>query len=297
MKIAVLISNRMRQIAFDHLSIRHINTLRKIKWFFIKPFINDEKAICKFYYSELEIRILEQLLPEMQELHSPVILDIGANIGSYSYYLSRFVIGNSGICIGFEPRTDIWNRLKKNVKSDNFVAEKLALSNRTGFGNLFLHTSHGLSSLIAKPEFEGFRSERVSLTTLDSYVDSRNINSVALIKIDVEGHELEVLEGASETIQKYKPIILCESENRHLTLQRKSTEQVISYMSSFHYDTFVLSKESLQIFPVEEINIPRDKTNNSEYYYNYWFIHKYHVPDIVMKIRKILKRLQKEEVS
>jgi FkbM family methyltransferase len=297
MRIAELISNRMKQITFNHLSIRHINILRKIKWFLIKPFINDKKAIDKFYHTELEIRILEQLLQEMQKLNSPVVIDIGANIGMYSYYLSRFVIGNSGKCIGFEPRTDIWNRLRKNVRSNNFVAEKLAISNRTGSGDLFLHTSHGLSSLIENPEFEGFRSERVSLTTLDSYVNSKNINSIALIKIDVEGHELEVLEGARETIQKYRPIILCESENRHLILKQKSTEQVVSYISSFNYDTFVISNKHLQIFPVEEINIPRDKTSNSEYYYNYWFIHKNHVTDVVMKIRGILNRLQTAKTS
>jgi len=297
MRIAELITNRIRQIAFDHLSIRHINTLRKIKWFLIKPFINDERAIDKFYHSELEIRIFEQLLPEIIELHSPVVLDIGANMGAYSYYLSRFVIGNSGKCIGFEPRTDTWIRLKKNVKSENFVAEKLALSNRNGSGDLFLHSSDGLSSLIANPKFEGFGSERVSLTTLDSYVDSRNVSSVALIKIDVEGHELEVLEGATETIQKYKPIILCEIENRHLTLQKKSVDNVISHMSSLHYVTFVISKKSLQIFPIEEITIPRDNKICGEYYYNYWFIHKYHVSDVVMKIRSILRTLQAEKVS
>lgn len=113
----------------------------------------------------------------------------------------------------------------------------------------------------------------------------------------MEGHELEVLEGASETIQKYKPIILCESENRHLILKQKSTEQVVSYMSSFNYDTFVISNKHLQIFPFEEINIPRDKTSNSENYYNYWFIHKNHVTDVVMKIQGILTRFQTAKTS
>ena len=285
----------MKQIAFDSLSIRHKNTLRKIKWFLVKPFIDYQGEIDKFYSDELEIRILEQLLPDMRGSHSPVVIDIGANIGMYSYYLSRFVAENSGTCIGFEPRTDIWTRLKKNVKSDNFVAEKFALSNRIGFGDLFLSSSHGLSSLIANPEFNGFGSERVSLTTLDSYMDSRNVGSVVFIKIDVEGHELEVLEGADETIRKYKPVILCESENKHLAVQRKSTEQVISHMSGLYYNAFVISKEHLQLFPVEKITIPSEKTSYLEYHYNYWFIHKHQVSDIVTKLRDILKILKQKK--
>lgn len=293
MNILKFTGYKIRKIIFEKLSIRSINNFRRIKWFLLKPLVNDYKTIRKFYNEEVEIRILEQLFDDVLKTSSPVVLDVGANIGQYSYYLSRFVLENNGKCFGFEPRTDIYTRLKRNVQCKNFIAENLGLSNKIGFAELLLPTDHGRSSLFEYPEFKGLKSERVTLKTLDSYVFLENLNSIVFIKIDVEGPELEVLEGVNKTIQKYKPIILCEIENRHLIPRGKSVEHVLNYMTSLNYQSFFVNKRNYQFVQLEAAAIPINKnfTSKTEYYYNYWFIHK-NDAKLVKEFHKIVKNLQ-----
>ena len=120
----------IKQLLFKVLNYKQINTLRKIKWFVLNPFINDQKLIRQFHATELEIRILERILPKyFAQYQKRTILDIGANIGGYSYYLAPIASGFSGICIAFEPGMRNYNRLTKNIKYNNFIAERMALAN------------------------------------------------------------------------------------------------------------------------------------------------------------------------
>ena len=130
----------IRKIIFKRLSIRTINKLRKFKWIILKPFINDQRQIKKYYQEELEIRVIEGLIPKLfSEKSSPqYFIDVGSNIGAFSYYISNFLVKYGGICIGFEPRKDVWYKLVKNVTSTNFIGERIALSNHIGEANLFI---------------------------------------------------------------------------------------------------------------------------------------------------------------
>jgi len=265
----------MKKYFFNKLSYKQINTLRKLKWFFLTPFINDKKSIERLYISELEIRILEQLLPIYFSLYKKrTILDIGANIGGYSYYLTPVASKLNGKCIAFKPRRQTFHRLKKNVVNSNFIAKRLALSNYNGSGNLYLPTSHGCSSLVNHPEFDGFKTEPVPLMKLDEYIKTNAIDDIGFIKIDVEGHEHEVIEGAVETLNTFKPLILCESENRHIVNTGRTTKMFLDYMKDLNYNIYVISKIDFKVRSVEAITIPINQSHHGEYYYNYWFVPK-----------------------
>jgi FkbM family methyltransferase len=265
--------NKSRDLILNNLGIKYINDLRKIKWYILDKFRNDSKIIKNYYKDEVELQVLEQILPNLIESPTSVILDIGANIGMYSLHLSS-ILPIEGKCIGFEPRKDVYHRLKKNVINDRFKAENLALSNKEGVTDIYLPTSHGRSSLVWQEEFEGFKSEKIRTTTLDEFVSQHDFSSITFIKIDVEGHEMEVLEGAQETLKTYSPLILCESENRHLKIQGKSTEEVIKKMENLGYKSFVISKASREFIPIEEISIPKNKPKQGEYFFNFWFVPK-----------------------
>jgi len=285
-------NNGLRKLVFKCLSIKNINRLRRIKWSILNPIINDKNLIKDLYSTEIEIKILEELIPQLKLSPNQVWFDLGANIGAYSYYMSTFISNYEGECIGFEPRKDLWMRLVKNVSASNFKAENYACSSENGYANIYLHTSHGLSSLVKMPEFEGVKYEKIQTITLDSYIDSKKFKSIAFIKIDVEGHEYEVLKGAELTIRTYMPLVLCESENRHLHIQGKSTEEFIDMMENLGYSAFAISLELWLLLPANKILIPQDREGSAEYIANYWFIPNKKVNEICPKIEFILNKLR-----
>ncbi|MBI5408629.1 MAG: FkbM family methyltransferase [Nitrospirae bacterium] len=291
------VQNRIKDILLKKLDIKHINWLRRLKWFILNNFADDRETIEKFYYEELEVRILEKIIPYLAAKCPlpPAVIDIGANVGAYSYYLADIIREFHGQCIGFEPRSDIFEKLVKNVKKDNFIGERSALSDRTGSADLHLPATHENSSLVSFDHFAGFKTERVSLSTLDNYISSRHIpyKSIIFIKIDVEGHELETLRGGRTAISRGKPLILCESENRHLMPQNKNVRMVIDLMEDIGYSGYVISKKSYRLLPIARISIPHGKSTHNEYFYNFWFL-----PDNIssgkQKIEDILNQIHME---
>ena len=75
-----------------------------------------------------------------------------------------------------------------------------------------------------------------------------------------------------KTIQNYRPLILCESENRHLKPHGKSTEEFIKFMQLHKYQVYTISKLTFELLEVDEISIPVEKTKLDEYFFNFWFI-------------------------
>ena len=299
----MFIEHKLKEILFKNLNIKYINQLRRLKWSILNRFTDDLKKIESSYNEELEIKVLEKLIPYLSSISSsslpPIAIDIGANIGVYSHYLSEFIEKFHGRCIGFEPRSDILGRLKKNVKKKNYTAERLALSDEIGFADLYLPASHENSSLIAFDHFSGFKKERVNLFTLDNYVSLKNISPQAIIfiKVDVEGYELEVLSGGEITISSAKPIIMCESENRHLLPQGKTVQFLIDFMKNIGFRGYAISNRYFQILPIEQISIPYNKLNYGEYFYNFWFLPEDRSIFLIEKIGYILEQIKKTKNS
>lgn len=135
-----------------------------------------------------------------------LIVDIGANQGLISILL-RDNIKNTGI-ICIEPDESNFSILKDNIPDAKLY--NIALSNING--NCVLQNFGGNQTFRVNKQIDG----STPLYTLDSLC----IDSPMLLKIDVEGHEIEVLEGSTNTIEKYLPLILLE---HHTDLVDKTT--------------------------------------------------------------------------
>lgn len=144
---------------------------------------------------------------------SSVVIDVGANMGTYAYSISK-KIGKNGKVYAFEANPRTARQLKKNIKQNNIFVENLALSSEKGERVFYMHTK-GTGPTSSLEYFENIDSEGdlektvIYCERLDSYCNDKKIIPT-LIKIDVEGHEYHVIQGALETIKKYKPIIIFE---------------------------------------------------------------------------------------
>ena len=130
-----------------------------------------------------------------------VVLDIGANVGYYSLFAARLA-GEKGRIFSFEPAPDNFALLVRNIEVNGFkniVPLQQAVSNKTGKGTLFLSKETDLHHL-GTPDENGTIS--VVTVTVDEFVKKTGCR-VDMIKIDVEGWEMAVLQGMVETIKRY----------------------------------------------------------------------------------------------
>ena len=140
------------------------------------------------------------------------VVDVGANIGLWTCSLARHV-GPDGRVDAVEPYPENLERLRANVDRNSLSNVRIldvALSDREGTLALFAPAGHpggGSGSIGARDPGDGVSLGDVPCVRLDSVYDGGRLD---LLKIDVEGHELEVLAGALGTIDRLRPSILCE---------------------------------------------------------------------------------------
>ncbi len=149
---------------------------------------------------------------------SNVIFDIGANTGIYSMVAKT--INPQSKLYAFEPSINTYNKLKLNNKINNFdiFCEQIASSNSNSnqlFYDFFSpdQTSASLSSDMYKkrPNFnEKMMEYKVQTMTMANYIKKKAISKIDLIKIDVEMHEPEVIEGFKEYLEEFSPVIIIE---------------------------------------------------------------------------------------
>lgn len=186
----------------------------------IKINYNDKDVILNVYSSDetisniirghknfFEINFLTYIYKNHQNQKN--IIDIGANIGNHSLFFSEFIKHDKIYC--FEPYYENVEILKENMKDKNCEIFDVALSDVNGEKILYNSQkgNNGGFSLecytVDTPSYKVLDS--VNVRTLDSY----NLDNVTMIKIDVESHELQVLNGSVDTINRNKPIIFLEN--------------------------------------------------------------------------------------
>jgi len=187
-----------------------------------------------------------------------LFLDIGANTGIYSL-LVRTIRPSMG-AHAFEPFPPVAKVLRDNVALSGFVHEiaiiECAVSNVAAIADLFIPTQeHGLVEMSASlsQTFKSRHSEIVKVPTIrvDDYCLSYQQN-ISLIKIDVEGTEDLVLQGAIDTITRCRPLIVCEIFNTS-----KTWPQMKMLLESCSYRLASVSQTSVRV-----CNVPDETSSN-----------------------------------
>jgi FkbM family methyltransferase len=176
-------------------------------------------------------------------------IDIGAHKGAYTYWM-RQAVGTAGRVLAFEPQPRLVAYLRQVVADfgwENIDVEHMGLSSRSG--ELILNVpgddvSPGASLVSAKAQAGGQRIP-VRVDTLDHHLRINRIDrGVRFIKCDVEGHELEVFEGARQTLQAQAPVLLFECEARHNP--ERPMAMVFSFLQQLGYRGYFFWRGRLQ---------------------------------------------------
>ena len=173
--------------------------------FYIPNFPDDfiqNQLVLKSDFFELEgLRKSEKYIPA-----DAVILDIGANIGNHSLYWAAFLKPKK--IYAFEPIPEIFSTLQKNIELNLFENTIRAVNIGLSDIDSNAEISHYNPGNICETSIKKAKNGNLKVKKLDN-IDIKE-GRIDLVKIDVEGHEKLVLDGAKETIQKYKPIIFIE---------------------------------------------------------------------------------------
>ena len=174
-----------------------------------------------------------------------VIFDVGANTGIFS--LIAKAVNPASDVYAFEPVDRVFEKLEKNntINNYNIKCEKLAASNFTGEATIYDSSAeHTYSVTVNKNlyvENKNIIERKIQVKRLDEYIEEKAIKNIDLIKIDVETHEPEVLEGLGVLLEKYQPSMLIEILNDDIATTVQELIKNIDYL----------------YFNIDEINNPK----------------------------------------
>jgi FkbM family methyltransferase len=225
--------------------------------------------------AEQELAFLDRIIPE-----GTVTVDVGANCGLYTRRMSRL----SKKVHAFEPSRKMAELLRR-TSAPNVRVHEMALSDQIGDAELFIPQDndqliYGLASLERRraPSGQGVVSARVAMARLDEVVREE----VAFVKIDVEGHELNVLDGAVGLIEQSQPVFLVEAEDRH---REEATRLLFEFFGQRGYRGYFLREGaacSVQEFRADELQVatvllPDGGRRAGQAYVNNFFFFPQHI--------------------
>ncbi|WP_312763790.1 FkbM family methyltransferase [Epilithonimonas sp.] len=197
-----------------------------------------------------------------------VFMDVGANVGAYLYTLENHL--NLENIFAFEPNPQLFKRLKRLFPKVNLSS--VALSDISTIAEFKIpvingervHTRGTLQTSIKEKNEEKTILQKVEVKPLDDL--DLNLKNLSFIKIDVEGNEMQTLRGAKKTIEKYKPILMVEMEQRH---RKENLWTLISEIADWGYSVNYLDRETLKPKLLTEEFLNQQNPDNVKNYKDY----------------------------
>jgi FkbM family methyltransferase len=179
------------------------------------------------------------------------VIDVGANVGVYTFSAAQRV-GLEGRVLAVEPFSGCIRCLQETCRVNQLSSVKVcagAASNRIGTAKLTLHAASELNEIVdsdtGEPrDFGTF--EEVKCFSLDSLIEQENITQVDFLKIDAEDHEIKVLEGSTQILSKFSPIILYEN----IAGSKSSNISVADFVKKRGYQLFRYQPYLQQLLPI-----------------------------------------------
>lgn len=205
-----------------------------------------------------------------------VFLDVGANMGYFSLIAAKF--DDTCRVIAIEPSSRDYKRLVQNVELNvlgNVVKPvMIAVGDRLGKKTIQIapEEKSGLNTLGVGFAYKGITKEsveEVNVTTIDSIVNGEALERVDVIKLDIEGSEVRALEGAKETINSYRPVVIVGVNSDALVESKRSIRDLENILAELNYDMYKRNTEEFGLKKIDSlvgikgevvVCLPKEKT-------------------------------------
>jgi len=195
-----------------------------------------------FYYGAFEKPLLHFLRDVASNVAKPdsVFIDVGANIGQHSLYMSQRV----SQVHAFEPFSEVSQRLQHHMdlnKLNNIDLHSIALSDKTEQRTFYAPTGRNQGIGSFDPSTVGKGNQAIAALALvkgDDYLAEHDINQVDILKIDVEGYEKKVLSGLSKTLSQSRPLVVCEISYQRAQSFASMQELKQAFPDDYRFFTF-----------------------------------------------------------
>jgi len=159
-------------------------------------------------YEKQELFLLSDIV---QNIHDPIFIDVGANVGQHSLYMSKYCREVHA----FEPYKRVSRLLEEKIrlnKVQNITIHKLGLNDNDAELQFFEPEAHntGTGSFLLDQASKSKSSLMLRVVNGDAYLESLKLPKIDLIKIDVEGFERNVICGLSNSLYRFRPIVVME---------------------------------------------------------------------------------------
>jgi FkbM family methyltransferase len=191
------------------------------------------------YHERYEARLVRSVLPP-----GASFWDVGANIG-YFTLLAATVVGPQGRVVAWEPGPEAFQQLQENIALNGMPqvwALPLAVAAQEGTARLYLHGAEADTGATLFPGGARSQSHEVQTTTLDAFFRQHGGPPPQLLKVDVEGAELAVLQGAARLLAEHSPLLLVEMEEKTLRLAGLSRQDIMDFLATLGYRGASLQK-------------------------------------------------------
>ena len=212
-----------------------------------------------FFYGAFEKPLLfflrDTLNALITETPKAIFMDIGANVGHHSIFLSKF----ASQVLAFEPYPKVNMQFKQQIAHNNISNIQIfetGLSDRRETLNYYAPTGNneGIGSFDESSIGKGNTSYgKLELQEGDQVIESDSWKNIKLIKIDVEGFEKKVIKGLSRTIEEERPVIVCEI----------TYGQQLSFVSIEELKSYLPQNYEILTFDTRKLDGSKDKRKGS----------------------------------
>ncbi|MDB2418972.1 FkbM family methyltransferase [Amylibacter sp.] len=206
----------------------------------IDSYIDQQIIFNKSYIENINFHLIKNVQS------NSLYLDIGANVGTTTIPVA--LLHPNVMVHSFEPNPAINIKLKQHINMNavnNVTVFDFGLSNKSSTSKFYFSSvkkgNHGTSSLRRNSDISSPAEMDIQLHTVDEHYQDSSI-PISLIKIDVQGFEMEVLEGAQHTIKRFKPVILFEQEDQYQVDPEIQKSQFCNFFSCLGYEVFEIDK-------------------------------------------------------
>ncbi len=195
-----------------------------------------------------ELFAMKYIAQKISNSDNLVVFDVGANVGNYTLMISDVFKNNTQI-FSFEPSVNTFNLLIDNTKKINNIKQfNFGFGAKTETLTLYSNDNTGLSSVYER-NLEHFnmklgKKEEIRIHTIDEFCIQNKINHIHFLKMDVEGHELKILEGAKQMINS-NCIDYIQFEFGGCNIDSRTFFQDFYYLLKDKYNIYRILKDGL----------------------------------------------------